>query len=142
MSEDTKTYLLETKGGKKKRLTLPASYSLTFGPTIPYQRGHSPDSSAWSLRIYREAGKKQLAAIFTDVKSFRDMDLGITEQRVRTKRQVMEKASTKGGKAVVAEARIEEWIDPDEPDTEDSTPSEYLSLEHKTDDDEVEVIDF
>lgn len=131
-----KTYLLETRGGSQRKLTVPAAWKVTFGPTTPYEKkdGYHGKDHVWALRLYE--GTK-LRGIFTDVKSFRDMDIAIIEKRIRTKRQVMEKASKSGGKAVVAEARIEEWVDPDDPACD--TPSEdYLRLEHKADEGDLE----
>ena len=131
-----KTYVLELKNGGQRRLTVPANWKVTFGPTVPFERkgagGYRGDEGTWSLRLYE--GSDKLRAIFTDVRAFRDTSIVITEKRIRTKRQTVDKASTKGGKTVIAEARIEEWVDPDSPDTDDKTPTEYMKLDYKHDD--------
>lgn len=129
-----RVYLLELKGGKQRRVTVPNTWKVTFGPTIPYVKNEHRGNECWSLRFY-EKTKDNLRAIFTDVVSFRDSEIPVSEKRIRTKRQVVEKESQKGGKAVIAEARIEEWIDPDAPDTEDAMPTDYLRLDYKHDDD-------
>lgn len=136
-TEEKKTYLLETKNGGQRRLTVPSSWKVTFGPTVPFERkgagGYRGDEGTWALRLYEKGDK--LRAIFTDVKSFRDMDIQVQEKRITTKRQTVEKADRHGGKNVVAEARIEEWVDPDSPESDDSkTPEEYLRLEHREND--------
>lgn len=126
-----KEYLLELKNGQQRRLKVPASWKITFGPTVPFERkqgrGFNEDNGIWALRLYDGTA---LRAIFTDVRMFRDLSIAVAEKRIRTKRQVMEKESRKGGKAVVAEARIEEWVDPDAP--ESGVPEEdYLRLDYK-----------
>lgn len=137
-SSSTKTYVLELKNGSQRKLTVPADWRVTFGPTVPFERksgggfGNGGDG-IWALRLYE--AKDKLRAIFTDVRAFRDTDIKLMEKRTRVKRQVLEKESRKGGKQVVAEARIEEWADPDAPDTD--VPSEYLSLEHHSGDSEL-----
>lgn len=133
-----RTYLLEKKSGKKAKLIIPSNWKVTFGPITPYEKkstGRYDD--CWALRLYEGT---QLRGIFTDVRNFRDMGIEILEQRISSKRQVMEKASGKGGKTVVAEATIERWVNPGEPD-EETVPQEFLTLAHKPEDD-TETIEF
>ena len=126
-----KTYLLELKNGGERKLTVPATWKVTFGPTTPYEKknGGGYGQEVWALRLY-ESGTK-LRAIFTDVKSFRDMEISLLEKKVKVKRQAMEKAGRKGGRAVVVEAKVEEWINPDDPDDTD-VPTEYLQINHSS----------
>lgn len=120
------TYMLETKNGNQKKLTIPSNWKLTFGPTVPYERKSGGYDGGWALRMYDGA---MLKGIFTDVKNFRDMSIELLEKQVRIKRQRMEQGDKAGGKEVIAEARWEEWVDPDAPD-EARSPEErgYTSL--------------
>lgn len=127
MADETKTYILESLKGQQRKVTVPATWKVTFGPTVPYERKSHGGNEQWALRFYES--KDKLRAIFTDVRSFRDASIDILERRVQTKRQVMEKASQKGGRSVVAEARVEEWIDPDDPDSS-VVPDDYLRISH------------
>lgn len=139
---DKTTYLLETKSGQQRKVTVPAGWRVTFGPTVPFARkeGRSYGDELWALRFYAD---KDLKAIFTDVKSFREMsEISVSEKRVKTQRQSFSKDGKKGGKAVIAEARIEEWVDPDDPEA-DTTPSEFLKLGFDSEKDiEVEEVEF
>lgn len=134
------TYLLQLKSGQERRITCPNGWKITFGPTVPFERkngrGYNEEQGIWALRLYD--GTK-LKAIFTDVRMFRELEtIGVSEKRVRTKRQVLEKESKKGGKAVVAEARIEEWVDPDSPE-EGVVPEEYLKLDYQHTERDVDI---
>lgn len=129
---DDKTYILELKNGQQRRVTVPANWKVTFGPLIPGERGGG--NGCLALRFYETKDKQR--AIFTDVKSFRDSEIPILEKRVKTKRQVVEKASKQGQKGVVVEAKIEDWVNPDEPE---ETPEEFLSLDHVSSEDDGEI---
>lgn len=104
----TKTYIIKLRKGDR-RLTVPARYKITFGPLVPGtkdQGGHA------ALRIYD--GSQQLACM-TDVVAFRDASIKLEEKVVKTKRQVVEKDNGNLRRGTVIEARVEAWIDPDEP---------------------------
>ncbi len=128
-SEGMITYAMRCRKGGERRVTVPAPWKVTFGPTIPYKKGHDPESGVWSVRMYD--GDK-LRAIFTDVESFRDTSIQVLEKRVRSKRQVVEKAAKHGGRSAVVEATIETWVDPDAPDEANEDDQEFLQLDHKT----------
>lgn len=122
----TTTYILDTKKHEQRRVTVPQSWRLTFGPTVPYNKnGHGENQ--WGLRFY---DGQALKAIFTDVIAFRDMGIECVEKRVKVTRQQVSKADRNGGKDVFAEARIEEWVDPDAPDT--PIDPDYLRLDYKS----------
>jgi hypothetical protein len=132
--EKKKVYLLETKSGSQRKLTVPRDWKVTFGPTVPFERKNSGRyDECWALRLYE--GDK-LRAVLTDVRNFRDLDIEVLEKRISSKRQVIEKASKKGGKTVVAEAKIEKWVDPDDPEEAGTTPEEYLRLAYDPEKDE------
>lgn len=137
LAVDKIVYVLELKSGSQRKLTVPSTWKVTFGPTTPYERKDGMSGrhgeGTWALRLYD--GDK-LRAIFTDVRAFRDMAIEISEKRTRTKRQTIHKASKHGGKAVVAEATIEEWVNPDEP--EEDTPEDFLTLDYKGDEGDLE----
>jgi len=138
--EPKRTYLLELKNGGQRKLTVPAGWKVTFGPTVPFERkgsaGYRGDEGTWALRLYEKGDR--LRAIFTDVRSFRDLSISVEEKRIRTKRQTIEKASSKGGKAVVAEAKIEEWVNPDDPDASSGVVDDFLRLDYKHDEGDIE----
>src|SRR5690349_1767028 len=100
-----KTYILELIGGNLRRITVPDTWKLTFGPTVPYSGKGSSVSDKVCLRFY-EGSKDNLRAVFTDVRAFRDADMEIMERRTEVKRQVVQKASAGGMKNVEVEARV------------------------------------
>jgi hypothetical protein len=106
---DEKIYILELKNGQMRRIRVPASYKVTFGPLIP---GERHGSGCLALRFYE--GKDHQRAIFTDVKSFRDASIPIEEKRVKTDSKRVRKNTAEGAKDFIVEARTSEWVDPDE----------------------------
>lgn len=119
------TYALKLKGGGERRVTIPTAYRLTFGPTVPYVKhgNGSHGDGTWALRLY---DGERLKSIFTDVVSFRDMDIKVLEKHTRSKRQVVEKAAKFGGRTAVVEATVETWVDPDEPDEANEEDQRFL----------------
>lgn len=122
---ETTVYALKLKGGGERRLTVPTSYKLTFGPTVPYiKHGNgSHGDGTWALRLY---DGDRLKAIFTDVSAFRDVSIQVLEKRTRSKRQTVERNSKYGGRAAVVEATIETWVDPDNPDEANEEEERFL----------------
>ncbi len=121
---ETKTYILELKGGNVRRVTVPASWKLTFGQLVPYtERGNS---HGVALRFY-EGSKENLRAVMTDVISIRDASIEIIEKRTTVQRKAAQKQSGQGMKDVVIEARMTEWVNPDA-EEEVEMPSEFLQL--------------
>lgn len=114
-----KTYILDVADGQK-RVEVPSNWKLTFGPAVPYSGkpgsvGFNGENvtNGYSLRFY-EGSKDNLRAIFTGVKSFRDSDIPIKEKRTQVQRKVIDKRTAGTTKAVVVEARVTEWVDPDD----------------------------
>lgn len=122
-----KTYVLELKNGGLRRVTVPATWKVTFGPTTPYERKNSYESGqlVWAVRFY-EGNKENLRAIFTDVKSFRDESIPILEKVTKVQRKATQRATASGFKDVVVEARVTEWRDPDKEDEEDDNAAFLL----------------
>lgn len=113
-----KTYLMDLSGGRMRRITVPASWKVTFGPLVPKPSGDDRyQNKTFALRFYE--GRDQQRAIFTDVLSFRDESLKVEERVTKTKQQVVHKDAPSGRREMVVEARVTEWRDPLAP--EDST---------------------
>ena len=123
------TYLVIRKGGRDQKVTVPARWKVTFGPLNPGAKGIG-DHTSPALRFYESANKQRM--VITDVVSFRDMAIKVEEKRTNVKQQMMRKQTPNGDKEVVVEGRVEEWINPDEP--QQGAP-EFFRLEHKQDDD-------
>jgi hypothetical protein len=121
-----KTFILELKNGDTRKITIPANWKLTFGQLIPHTlRETHGASSQVALRIY-EGSKENLRAVMTDVVAVRDASIAVLERRTTIQRKAAQKHSSQGGRDVVVEARITEWVDPDHEDT--STANEFLKL--------------
>ena len=133
MLEKQKTYILELTNGDIRKVTVPESWRLTFGPTIPFTGGkqyQTPTSTNIALRFYEGAGKDNLRAVFTDVKSFRDEGISIMERRTETHHKVVQQGDGAGAHNVAVEARVTQWVNPDnelqaEPA---SPPNKYFGL--------------
>lgn len=119
---ETKTYILELRNGKQRKLDVPEDWKVTFGPLIPGDRG---GNGTLALRFYE--GKDKQRAIFTDVASFRDASIPILEKFTKTQSKRHTKHTPEGAKDFVVEARMTGWRDPDAPDDE-TAHDEFLSL--------------
>jgi hypothetical protein len=114
--KEMKTYIITHEDGTVQRITVPASWKVTFGPAAKGMnagRGSGPGYKIpLALRFY-EADTKQ-RAIFTDVVSFRDASIKIEEQisRVQEKDGYMECEGVK--KRTAFRATVKEWVNPDE----------------------------
>lgn len=117
-----KIYILELTSGGIRKVTVPASWRLTFGPTIPYAgKGMTSVAGGGTALRFYEGNKENLRAVFTDVKAFRDAAMPVMERRTQVQRKVVEKKTPGGTKNVEVEARVTEWVNPD--DVEDSAES-------------------
>lgn len=117
------TYLLEMKDGQKKKVTVPTSWKVTFGPVAPGSKeagynGHS----GLCLRFYEgaDAGKGKQHAVFVGVESFRDTSIEILEEVVETKRETLVRQGDESGEALVVEATAKTWVNPDAPRSKES----------------------
>lgn len=125
----TKTYILELNDGNTRKITVPSHWKLTFGSVVPFtsrNAGHYDTSHRVALRLY-EGSKENLRAVMTDVVSIRDADIVISEKRTSVKRQAAQKQTSQGMKDIVVEARVTEWVNPDD-DAERPVPDEFLRL--------------
>jgi hypothetical protein len=122
---ETKTYILTLKDGSGiRKVTVPASWKMTFGLTAPYSAKGGGYNNGLALRFY-EGSEKNLRAVFTDVSAVRDTSIEILERRTETQRKVVQKHTAQGAKDVVVEARVTEWVNPDS-DEEEGNPFQDL----------------
>jgi hypothetical protein len=107
------TYLLTMKNGDLKKVTVPSSWKVTFGPLVPGGKNGYNGHDGVALRFY--AGKDQQKAVFTDVLNFRDMSIEIVERVTTTKQESYRKEGEDQGQVIIAEVQVHEWKNPDEP---------------------------
>lgn len=119
-SKTAETYLLEMDDKTQKRITVPAGCSVTFGALIP---GSTTNTGRLGLRVWK--GKQQLA-VFVDVAAFRSLELDIEERKTTTKQETYTKGNGQNAKAVVVEAVVHEWVNPDKPPERATQPEQRL----------------
>ncbi len=131
---EMKTYILTLRNGNLRKVTVPATWKTTFGPTVPFERkgGGFNSGESWALRFY-EGAKENLRAIFTDVASFYDESIEIMERVTSTQRKVTQRATRQGMKDVLVEARVTEWKRPDG-DDDDGELNPFLLEAGETED--------
>lgn len=107
------TYLITHDNGDERRITVPSNWKVTFGPAAKGIRAGTGSNYKipLALRFY-EAETKQ-RAIFTDVVSFRDLNIPIQikKKSVQEKSGFMECDGQR--KATTFQATTEEWVNPD-----------------------------
>lgn len=124
-----KIYILELTGGGVRRVTVPASWKLTFGPTIPYAgKGMTSVAGGGTALRFYEGNKENLRAVFTDVKAFRDAAMPVMERRTQVQRKVVEKKTPSGTKNVEVEARVTEWVNPDDAEESAEGAKPFLQM--------------
>ena len=131
---EEKTYIIDCKDGTRKRVTVPASWKVTFGPAAAgvnasTERGRLQMPMA--LRFYES--DKQQRAIFTDVVSFRDSSIKMEEEKfkVQEKDGYMECEGVR--KRTTFQAKVREWINPDEEVAVPKLPSDSSIFDHELD---------
>lgn len=82
---NTKTLVLEMTKGAERRLTIPADWAVTFGPVAIGAKSHYTDGSSNVLRLYEDASRKKLKAVFKDVRSFFEEGIETVERKVESK---------------------------------------------------------
>jgi len=123
-----KTYILELKNGNTRKITIPHTWKMTFGNVVPYQgKGSHSGEFRVALRLY-EGNKENLRAVMTDVVAIRDSAIQIVEKRTEVKRQASQRQTTQGMKDVVIEARVTEWVNPDQEEPASAIPQEFMRL--------------
>lgn len=110
MTAETKTLILELRGEKDRKLVIPADWTITFGPIGVGVRGG--EDSAHVLRLYSDAGKKNLKAVFRNIVAFHEEGITILEKVVRRKNKVFKKAGAHGDQVYSAEVRRTAWTNP------------------------------
>lgn len=116
--EKTKTYIMRLTNGEVRKVTVPETWRVTFGATIPYAKGDQYGRTAalekgYSVRIYSDAKKTNLEAVFGDVRDFRKADIAV-EERVteRQSKTIYEDVPGQGRKGYEVEACVSRWCDP------------------------------
>lgn len=127
--EKTKTYIMDLNNGTVRKVTVPANWKLTFGPTIPYSGKGSTSihGGGTALRFY-EGNKENLRAAFTDVRAFRDADMPVQERRTQIQKKTIQKDAHGGTKNVEVEARITEWVNPDDVEDSEQAAQPFLNM--------------
>lgn len=136
-AESKTTYLVEFKDGKKKRIMVPSSWKVTFGPLAPGTRAHNGEG-ALALRFYETKEKQR--AVFTNVKCFRDMGISVSERVVHVRNERAHRQTADGLKDFTVQAEYAEWRNED-----DDTPTEFsknMKLPKLDDDDDDGDIEF
>lgn len=130
-SDETRILILTLKNGNVRKLTIPKSWKMTFGSVVPHSPGGNANREAGgvALRLY-EGNKENLRAVMCDVIAFRDEDIEVLERQTKIQRKATQKATPKGNKDVIVEARVTEWVNPDAEGSDDEDNNEFLALTH------------
>lgn len=80
-TKDMTTYLVVTTQGKKK-VTVPSSWKVTYGPVSPGSKYGGGDNV---LRFYEAENKQR--ALFTNVREFRDLSIEVVSQKIEKRRK-------------------------------------------------------
>ena len=117
MSEKT-TYLLELTDGSRRKITVPSSWKVTFGPAyiaknlrVGPNNGQSTGTIPMALRFYES--EKVQKAIFTNVLNFRDMSIEIEDEIVSTSEKDGYMECDGVRKRTTFQATTKEWVNPD-----------------------------
>jgi hypothetical protein len=110
---EEKTYIIDCENGSRRKVTVPASWKVTFGPCVKGMNSGDRDHRKvpMALRFYESETKQR--AIFTDVVSFRDTSIKIQEEKIRVSEKdgYMECEGVR--KRTSFQASVREWVDPD-----------------------------
>lgn len=125
----TRTLYAELNGGNMRKITIPSSWVITFGP-IGVGVARNGQDSPNVLRIYSDAKRSDLVAVYRDIKAVSDERVIVTEKTTRKKKKVFNKAGPKGDQSFAAEVRSTKWVNPfaDEPETDDDFDETMLAL--------------
>jgi len=115
-SSDTRTLLVERRGGEEFQVDIPSGWKVTFGPLAVSngpKTGNGPQMPM-ALRLYESDNCQR--AVFTDVVSFRDMSIPMRMKKVNVqeKHGVIEFDGVR--KATTFQATSVDWINPDNTD--------------------------
>lgn len=104
--EKIKQYLIERSGGEQLVVTIPSSWKVTFGALHP---GGRENYDGQVLRMYES--QNQQRAVFTNVRSFRDLSIKIKRRIVNVdeKKEFMKR---QGKEMSSSEVKVQEiWVD-------------------------------
>lgn len=121
-----KTYILEMKDGTRQKITVPKEWKVSFGALFP---GKDLNSGRSAMRFW-EGNKENQRAVFTDVESFRDTDIGIEVERTQVTEQGITAKTELGDKHIVVRGEVKEWVNPDDPKAAKADP-QFLRIEDK-----------
>ena len=107
---ETKTLILEMQGNQSRKVIIPEDWTITFGPIGVGVR--SDGNSTHVLRLYEDAGKKKLKAVFRNIIAFHEEGIQILEKCVRKKNKTFKKQGSNGEQTYAAEVRQTTWKDP------------------------------
>lgn len=114
VKEEMVTYLIEHENGIKRKITVPESWKVTFGPAVKGNRANSNPHGPkmpMALRFYESDTKQR--AIFTDVVSFRDMSIKIEEEVINIQEKDGYYECEGKKKRTTFQAKTREWVNPD-----------------------------
>lgn len=103
-----KTYILTMKDDTRRKITIPADWTLTFGALFPSKDSNGGRSA---LRIY-ESKTKQRACI-SDVMEFRDDSLEMQIETVQNNTHMGRVDTPVGEQTVGINVQTKKWVDPD-----------------------------
>lgn len=129
------TYLIEFKGGKRKRITVPATWKVTFGPLAPGGKNYNGESKL-CLRLYETAERQR--AVFTDVASFRDLGIHVEERVVHRRNERAQRETPHGVKDFVVQAEYAEWRSEDDEQPGFDPAFQLPKLDDDSDEEDVE----
>jgi hypothetical protein len=114
-----------------RRLTIPATWKVTFGAIVPSEKAASAGTNGWGLRIYEAQDKQR--AVFTGVQNF--YDIGILQQVHAIRKYGTEDWYEDDGSWTDERADLVEfkWVDAD--NTKPGKPSYYEEGLKTTEDD-------
>src|SRR5215472_17483150 len=92
---ENKTYIIH-RNYETLRVTVPASWKVTFGPGVPFSNPKNGCTS-WALRFYEAKDKQR--AIFTDVISFFDTSIKL-EGLEKVDTQIVKDPNNRGDNAL------------------------------------------
>jgi len=104
-------------GDKNFKIRIPEDARLTFGPFSPPPRGNQRGMGEWSdgakagtLRVYGKT-QKDVLAVFSGVRGFRDLSVGYAEEVAREEGATVWKDDEKGYVREEKRSLKREWVE-------------------------------
>jgi hypothetical protein len=109
----TKTYEIVMTSGKRQRITIPATWKVSFGAIVPASakstaQGYS-GSTGWGLRVWESTDKQR--AVYSGVVEFWDVSIPVQVRAVRyygKEEWLIDDGTYINGKAALVE---KQWVD-------------------------------